>query len=338
MPIKDVDLVDEIQRVYRASYIKDVALARTLEDSTYGALNTLIYQTQADIIGKFQQDQEYIAQIIDIASGQNKALMEKQPEAISFLQELLSMVKNFTREIQNPFYKVLGKHGLYSVVQNDLQVLYNVLEHSPAPIRSQVLADKAKSKDLLTLLIERVEQDSLDDQLEIIEIIRLFLDTSGSGVATTDSLELVDLDKFLELFYDEFCSRLFSALDRGVVEKASNEVEFVDGVEYDLVIKLMDLLSFLIVQNGMFCKNHLIQSTLMKKVALFLQAPKAFVRLAALGVFRTCLNLNDEFYRRLLMKQQVFGRVLTCLLETNGKNNLLNSACLEFFDLILKVF
>lgn len=49
------------------------------------------------------------------------------------------------------------------------------------------------------------------------------------------------------------------------------------------------------------------------------------------------MGTNDEFYRRLLLKQDSFGPIFTMLLETKGQNNVLNSACLEFFDYIRKV-
>jgi protein phosphatase-4 regulatory subunit 3 len=37
--ITNLDVVSKIQRAYRAVFIKDVALARNLEDSTFSALN-----------------------------------------------------------------------------------------------------------------------------------------------------------------------------------------------------------------------------------------------------------------------------------------------------------
>ncbi|KAG0005619.1 Platinum sensitivity protein [Modicella reniformis] len=54
----------------------------------------------------------------------------------------------------------------------------------------------------------------------------------------------------------------------------------------------------------------------------------------ALRFFRTCIGLNDEFYHRYLIKQGIFQHIVDTLLSTNNKNNLLNSACIEFFDFI----
>lgn len=58
---------------------------------------------------------------------------------------------------------------------------------------------------------------------------------------------------------------------------------------------------------------------------------------ASLRVFRTCIGTMDEFFRHLMLKQDIIGKVFSILLQTNGKNNMLNSACLEFFEYIRKV-
>ncbi|KAF8940168.1 Platinum sensitivity protein [Dissophora ornata] len=55
---------------------------------------------------------------------------------------------------------------------------------------------------------------------------------------------------------------------------------------------------------------------------------------AALRFFRTCIGLNDEFYHRYLIKHNIIQHIVDALLSTHNKNNLLNSACIEFFDFI----
>ncbi|KAF9181527.1 Platinum sensitivity protein [Haplosporangium sp. Z 11] len=50
-------------------------------------------------------------------------------------------------------------------------------------------------------------------------------------------------------------------------------------------------------------------------------------------VAKTCIA-NDEFFHRHLVKQNVIQQIVELLLSTNNRNNLLNSACIEFFDFI----
>ncbi|KAF9907190.1 Platinum sensitivity protein [Linnemannia zychae] len=54
----------------------------------------------------------------------------------------------------------------------------------------------------------------------------------------------------------------------------------------------------------------------------------------ALRFFRTCVGLNDDFYHRYLIKHNVMQHIMDMLLATGNKNNLINSACIEFFDFI----
>jgi protein phosphatase-4 regulatory subunit 3 len=55
---------------------------------------------------------------------------------------------------------------------------------------------------------------------------------------------------------------------------------------------------------------------------------------AALKFFRNLIGLQDEFYNQQMMQEGLFEPVLDIVIETMPRDNLLNSACLEFFDFI----
>ncbi|KAJ3346188.1 Platinum sensitivity protein, partial [Kappamyces sp. JEL0680] len=316
VPIKDEGLLRQIQRVYRASYLKDVALARTLEDSTFATLNGLIGHDQSEILETLLEDQHYLEQVFQIIHSDKDP--EKRKESIAFVAELTGLAKNFTKETRSRLYESLAKYGLYSILKDDLLVFQAVLEHNPIPVRTQMVT----AKTVLPSIIGRLKEKDDGIRLQIIEILKLLLDTTNAGSVVSAPLAIdTELDKFLEYFYEN-CADL-------VFEKINGSALAED--DYNLASMLLDLLGFLITQNGMFCKNHLIHGQLFKNVAVFLSSPRSFLRLASLRVFRLALGLNDEFYRRLLMKQEVLGKVLQCLVDTQAKNNLLNSACLEFF-------
>lgn len=59
--------------------------------------------------------------------------------------------------------------------------------------------------------------------------------------------------------------------------------------------------------------------------------------LAALRFFRACVGVMDGFYNQNLIKQNVFEPTIRVLLDTDGRNNLLNSACIEILEFIRKV-
>ncbi|KAF9097173.1 hypothetical protein BGX23_009662 [Mortierella sp. AD031] len=51
----------------------------------------------------------------------------------------------------------------------------------------------------------------------------------------------------------------------------------------------------------------------------------------ALKTLGTCLGLEDIVFDKLLIRNKIFGAVVDLLMDTQDRNNLINSACLEFF-------
>ena len=56
--------------------------------------------------------------------------------------------------------------------------------------------------------------------------------------------------------------------------------------------------------------------------------------LAALKFFRNLIGLQDEFYNQQMTSGKLFEPILDLTMETMTRDNLLNSACLEFFEFI----
>jgi protein phosphatase 4 regulatory subunit 3 len=156
----------------------------------------------------------------------------------------------------------------------------------------------------------------------------------------------IEVDKFLEFFYAKYCVKLFAPIAQLTMTPGSHDTLNLGKHSVGLYAHLCELLCFNINQHAMFCKNFLLNHDgILRSVSLLLNAKQTHLRLgilikittASLRVFRTCIGTKDEFYRRLLLKQDAFGPIFTVLLSTEGRANLLNSACLEFFEFIKKV-
>jgi uncharacterized membrane protein YbaN (DUF454 family) len=57
-----------------------------------------------------------------------------------------------------------------------------------------------------------------------------------------------------------------------------------------------------------------------------------FSTTGGLRYFRSCLSRNDEFYNRTLTKHKLFGPILELFEQEGSKDNLVTSACLDFFE------
>ncbi|KAJ6515393.1 component of IIS longevity pathway SMK-1-domain-containing protein [Mycena sanguinolenta] len=60
IPIQDAQMQRKIHHTYRLLFLKDVVLARALDDSTFNVLNSCIIFNQIDIITHVQQDQSFL--------------------------------------------------------------------------------------------------------------------------------------------------------------------------------------------------------------------------------------------------------------------------------------
>jgi len=64
IPIEDPVIQRKIHHTYRLQFLKDVVLARALDDSTFNVLNSCIIFNQIDIIAHIQQDQSFLKEIV----------------------------------------------------------------------------------------------------------------------------------------------------------------------------------------------------------------------------------------------------------------------------------
>ncbi len=107
MPITDNEIVSKIKQIHRAVFIKDVALARNLEDSTFAALTQFIYSFQSEIIIYIQNNESYSEQLFSLIY--NPKSTDQQKDAIDFFVELTNLAKPFTKETRYEFYKYFIK-------------------------------------------------------------------------------------------------------------------------------------------------------------------------------------------------------------------------------------
>ncbi|KAJ6610401.1 component of IIS longevity pathway SMK-1-domain-containing protein [Mycena sp. CBHHK59/15] len=66
IPIQDVAMQRKIHHTYRLQFLKDVVLARALDDSTFNVLNSCIIFNQIDIITHVQQDHSFLREVVKL--------------------------------------------------------------------------------------------------------------------------------------------------------------------------------------------------------------------------------------------------------------------------------
>src|SRR5579863_8371581 len=144
--IHDPVIQRKIHHTYRLLFLKDVVLARALDDSTFNVLNSCIIFNQIDIITHVQNDLQFLQDIVDMFShsspgpstslnGVAKSRTDIEPdmnsdgvpngidedrrrrEVILLIQQLCIMGKNVQLPTRMGLFKTLVDRGIVRPVQ-----------------------------------------------------------------------------------------------------------------------------------------------------------------------------------------------------------------------------
>ncbi|KAF2768622.1 DUF625-domain-containing protein [Teratosphaeria nubilosa] len=363
VPIRHEAIRNKIHATYRLLYLKDVVLARILDDPTFSVLNSLIFFHQVDIVNHLQGDAEYLTALFDIFKEGEEQDGGRKKEAVLFLQNCCAVSKNIQAPSRAQLYSNFIGHGLFRVITFALRhqeasvrvagtdILVALIDHDPHLVRSQIFsAIKEKNTPLTDTLIELllVEVD-LGVKSQMADAIKILLDPStNSGMemmARQANSELMakrgngpngmsvspQTEQFIQSFYEGGAKRLFQPL-KDLVNQPN--LGGLSVQESSLYTHLVEMLCFFVRAHAYRSKLFILGESLHARIAQLLNSPQKYMKLTAIKWFRTCVGLHDEFHNRQMIQYGLFAPILDIVYETMPKDNLLNSACLELFEFI----
>ncbi|GAA5982206.1 hypothetical protein JCM11641_006225 [Rhodosporidiobolus odoratus] len=196
---------------------------------------------------------------------------------------------------------------------------------------------------VLGVLIEMFKkEEDLGTKTQLAEALRVLVDVAGDGGPSEAPPRLrqedPEAEKFLQYFYDHCMLSLVAPLMEMPERKEGDPAPNFPAVTTALLSHICDLLCFFISHHT-FRSKYLVLSNppLAKSIARLLR-PKprltrqTHLRLAALRFIRSVVARTDDFYNRFLIKHDLIRPVLETADEEKEKDNLLGSACLEFFE------
>ncbi|KAJ3555019.1 hypothetical protein NPX13_g10453 [Xylaria arbuscula] len=357
--IEDSEILKKIHQTYRLQYLKDVVLARILDDNTFSVLNSLIFFNQVDIVTHVQANSAFLHELFNIFKPDQDPTRKK--EAVLFIQQCCAIAKNLQPPARQTLYNNFIAHGLLTVIHfglthNDVAVrvggtdiLVSMIDHDPQMIRQLIyrqIADKQAplTDTLIDLLL--VETD-LGVKSQISDTLKILLDqgppiqaetfTKANGeYATRARLAPApdpQQDQFLTLFYDNNSAvKLFQPL---IALQDRTTMEFTN-VEASAFSYLVEILCFFIRQHQHRSKFFVLTNNIVPRITQLLQSPEKFLKLVAVRFLRQLVGSQDEFYIKHLSEKRVLEPVLDLLIKTMPRDNLISSACLELFEHIKK--
>ncbi|GAA94601.1 uncharacterized protein L969DRAFT_87512 [Mixia osmundae IAM 14324] len=357
VPFRDASLQAKIHQTYRLQYLKDVILARILDDPTFSMLNSHIFFNQVDIVQSLQNDDDFLAELFGIKLDPSSPEQveetvspqrQKQYDVISFLQAFCQMAKNLQQPMRTQFFRSLADRGILSFVEIALawthqptartatiDVLMMILEHDPNSVREHCLVQhEAGKRSLVFSLIDILHVEAeLGIKGQMAEALKVLIQTpdmaqEAAQIGLRAKVEDPQAEKFLQYFYDKCAQTLIKPLLdlEGPFDPSQTQIA--------LYVHLCDHLCFFVNAGSFRSKYMILSSPVSQKVAFLLLSKPKHLRLAALRYFRACIGRQDDFYNRYLTKENIFEPVLSVIEGEREKDNLVVSACLEFFEKI----
>lgn len=240
VPIADPAIRKKIHSTWRLQYLKDVVLARILDDPTFSVLNSLIFFNQVDIVSHLQANSSFLEELFGIIDAPEVELRRKK-DAVGFIQQCCAIAKNlqaparatlYTNFIQNGLLRVitfalLNKDASIRIAGTD--ILVAMIDHDPNMVRSYIFKAISEKKipltdTLIELLLAEVD---LGVKAQAADAIKVLLEPQTlppvqEGVARAHGEFMSKLrgasstntstEAFIMKFYDGSANKLFKPL------------------------------------------------------------------------------------------------------------------------------
>ncbi|KAI2618876.1 DUF625-domain-containing protein [Hypoxylon sp. NC1633] len=359
--IEDSNIIKKIHQTYRLQYLKDVVLARILDDNTFSVLNSLIFFHQVDIVQHLQTNAVFLAELFNIFKSPQPDAKRKK-EAVLFIQQCGTIAKNLQPPARQTLYNNFLAHGLLQVINFGLRhsdvavrigatdILVSMIDHDPQMIRSMIYRQLHEKQPPLTdslidLLLVEVD---LGVKSQISDALKVLLDqnppvqpeayTKANGeyavraAARMPAAADPQQDNFLNVFYECSATKLFQPL----IDLQGRPSMNFSVHQASMFTYLIEILCFFIRQHQHRSKFFVLNNDIVLRISQLLSCQENFLKLIAIRFLRQLIGLQDEFYVKHVSEKRVIGPVLDVLIETMPRDNLLSSACLEFFEFIRK--
>jgi len=288
--IQDDHIRRKIHQTYRLQYLKDVVLARILDDPTFSVLNSLIFFNQVDIVQHLQSNGGFLNDLFGIFVDPTEELLRKK-EAVLFIQQCCAIAKNLQPPARLTLYNNFLHHGLLHVINFGLRsldvavrvgatdILVSMIDHDPQMIRQtiyrQMMEKQAPLTDtLIDLLLVEVD---LGIKSQVSDALKVLLDQGGPTQAQENVMakgpngefqprqrpgpNADQQEAFLGHFYQQSAPKLFKPL-LDLEKQATLEFSVLnDGI----FSYLNDILCFFVRQHSHKCKFFIMSNSLAQR-------------------------------------------------------------------------
>lgn len=308
--IKNDNIRRRIHQTYRLQYMKDVVLARILDDPTFSVLNSMIFFNQVEIVAHIQMNGEFLRDLFSVFHPREEVEQLRKKQTVLFIQQCCAIAKNLQAAARQAFYQALLSHGLLNVIHFGLRnadvsvrvgatdVLVSMIDHDPHMIRHtlfrQILQKQAPLTDVLIELL-LVEVD-LGVKSQISDALKVLLDAAppshllqqDSGIKIVNGElqarprpvnQLNSMESQQQTILEDFYGRSAAKLFRPLLElEGKAELEF--SVHNDGIFSyLNEILCFFARQHHNLCKKFIRDFNIAQRFAQLLSCKQTHLQL-----------------------------------------------------------
>ncbi|ESQ49366.1 hypothetical protein EUTSA_v10020042mg [Eutrema salsugineum] len=342
IPIKDPLVLSKIHQTYRIGYLKDVVLARVLDDAIVANLNSVIHANNAIVVSLLKDDSTFIQELFARLRSPSTS-MESKKNLVYFLHEFCSLSKSLQVVQQLRLFRDLINEGIFHVIEEVLQIpdqklvltgtdiLILFLTQDPNLLRSYVV--RTEGTPLLGLLVKGMMEDFGDKMhCQFLEIIRTLLDANAlSGGAQRANI--------MDIFYEKHLPELVDVITASCPEKSGNTSDGASKrirTKPEVLLNICELLCFCIMQDSSRTKCSFLQNNVTEKVLHLTRRKEKYLVVAAIRFVRTLLSVHDEYVQNYVVKNDMLKPIIDVFIANGNRYNLLNSAVLDLLEHIRK--
>ncbi|GME78264.1 unnamed protein product [[Candida] boidinii] len=119
IPLKNNEIRDLIKKTFRLQFLKDVVLARLLDDSTFNCISTMIHINYDRIINFLINSNDFLPELFNLYNKDipnNNETIDKKRDGIKMIQQFVLVAKKFQPSSRSEFYKSLIDKGLFKMI------------------------------------------------------------------------------------------------------------------------------------------------------------------------------------------------------------------------------
>ncbi|KAJ9112184.1 hypothetical protein QFC20_002365 [Naganishia adeliensis] len=240
VPITDDTVRAKIHQTYRLLYLKDVILARVLDDPMFNILNSLLFFNQIDIITHIASNDRFLTELFSgfkesklknavmpgkpaptaMGEGVTEEEIKRRKDVVALLHQLMLMGKQVQLQHRQQLYRTLIDRGLlfvceWALKQEDQTVLNQiaemlsiVIDHDVNAVRTHALREHAEKRKTIAEDMSSLMLSSSDLGLksQMADAIRTLVDIGGEGSEIPNIIrsqrDQATGDAFLGYFYE----------------------------------------------------------------------------------------------------------------------------------------